>query len=96
MSSAEVLLIIAAFDGGFNGDVPDKEIGVEILSSTEAIYTLTHWVDGVRTDTVEQYRLALVEETYVPPVVPGGEGEMSEVTPEAPEEAAPALEEPTL
>jgi len=74
MSSAQVLLIVASLDGGFNGDVPDKEIGVEIVSETEAIYTLTHWADGVRTDTVEQYRLTLAPEMYVPPVDPFPEG----------------------
>ena len=70
MSSAEVLGIVASLDGGFNGEVINKEIGVEIVSDTEAIYTLRHWVDGEPTDIVEQYRLTLVEEEYTTPPAP--------------------------
>lgn len=70
MSSSQVLGIIASLDGGFNGEVIDKEIGVEIVSDTEAIYTLRHWVDGEPTEVVEQYRLTIVaEEHTAPPVI---------------------------
>jgi hypothetical protein len=61
MSSAQVLLIIASLDGGFNGDVPGKQIDVEIISDTEAIYTLTQFVNDVPTDQVERYALTLTE-----------------------------------
>lgn len=65
MSSAQVLSIIASVHGGHNGEVPGRQIGVEILSDTEAIYSLTHW--DVETDSpavpsvVERYALTLVE-----------------------------------
>lgn len=61
MSSAQVLLIIASLDGGFNGDVPGKQIDVEIISDTEAIYKLTQFVNDVPTDQVERYMLTLTE-----------------------------------
>lgn len=61
MSSAQVLSIIASLDGGFNGDVPGKQIDVQILSDTEAIYTLTQFVNDAPTDQVERYALTLVE-----------------------------------
>jgi len=61
MSSAQVLSIIASLNGGFNGDVPGKQIQVEILSDTEAIYSLTQFVNDAPTDQVERYALTLVE-----------------------------------
>ncbi|WKW85415.1 hypothetical protein SEA_MILANI_23 [Microbacterium phage Milani] len=71
MSAPEVLSIIASLNGGFNGNVPGKEIQVQIVSDTEAIYTLRQWVDDAPTDQVEAYRLSLVEFTPEPdePVV---------------------------
>jgi len=69
MSAAEVMSIIASLDGGFNGDVPNKEIDVTVVSPTEAIYVLHHWENGVRSGEGEQYRLTLVEETFIPPVI---------------------------
>ncbi|MBW1640482.1 hypothetical protein G3H63_15565 [Microbacterium resistens] len=57
MPSREVLSIIASLDGGFNGEVYTKQIGVEIVSDTEAIYTLTCVTD--EPPTVERYRLQL-------------------------------------
>lgn len=74
MSAAEVMSIIASLDGGFNGEVPNKEIDVIVHSATEATYVLHHWANGVRSGTGEQYHLTLVEETYVPPVDPFPEG----------------------
>ncbi|QCQ57464.1 hypothetical protein SEA_SUCHA_19 [Microbacterium phage Sucha] len=70
MSAPEVLSIIASVNGGFNGDVLGKQIGVEIVSDTEAIYTLRHWVDDAPTSTVEHYRLSLVEFTPDEPEEP--------------------------
>lgn len=61
MSSAQVLHILTTLNGGFNGDVPGKQINVEILSDTEAIYQLTQFVDDRPTDQVERYALTLVE-----------------------------------
>lgn len=61
MSSAQVLSIIASLNGGFNGDVPGKQIQVEIISDTEAIYTLTQFVNDAPTDQVERYALTLTE-----------------------------------
>lgn len=61
MSSAQVLTIIASFNGGFSGEVPGKQIDVEVVSDTEAIYTLTQFVNDVPTDQVERYALTLVE-----------------------------------
>lgn len=61
MSSAQVLHILTTLNGGFNGDVPGKQINVEILSDTEAIYTLTQFVNDRPTDQVERYALTLVE-----------------------------------
>ncbi|UVT31309.1 hypothetical protein SEA_MARCIE_45 [Microbacterium phage Marcie] len=79
MSSAQVLSIIASLDGGFNGDVPGKQIDVQILSDTEAIYTLTQFVNDVPTDQVERYALTLVE---LPPLpVDPDEGAASTVEP---------------
>lgn len=80
MSSAQVLSIIASLDGGFNGDVPGKQIGVEIVSDTEAIYTLQQWENDQPTDQIEAYRLTLVEFTLEAPPAP---------------EAAVSPEEPT-
>lgn len=78
MSSAQVLLIIASLDGGFNGDVPGKQIDVEIISDTEAIYTLTQFVNDVPTDQVERYMLTLTE---IPVEVPEPEEEPAEEVP---------------
>ena len=61
MTSQQVLGIIASLNGGFNGEVPGKQIGVEILSPNEAIYTLTEWENDAPTDRVEHYRLTLTE-----------------------------------
>ncbi|QNJ55539.1 hypothetical protein SEA_PHINKY_47 [Microbacterium phage Phinky] len=82
MSSSQVLLIIASLDGGFNGDVLGKRIGVEILSESEAIYTLTQYVDDQPTDQVERYLLTLTE---LPP---------EPVEPEEPAAAEPPVEMP--
>lgn len=66
MPSREVLSIIASLNGGFNGDLPNKQIGVEIVSDTEAIYTLTEWVIGdggalVEKVGVERFQVTLTE-----------------------------------
>lgn len=66
MSSAQVLHILATLNGGFNFDVPGKQINVEILSDTEAIYTLTQFIDDRPTDQVERYALTLVELPALP------------------------------
>ncbi|UDL15414.1 hypothetical protein SEA_PEPE25_39 [Microbacterium phage Pepe25] len=67
MASSDVLTILAASQGGFNMDVPGKQIGVEILSDTEAIYTLGHHVSDQPTGYVERYALTLVE---LDPILP--------------------------
>lgn len=72
MSSREVLSIIASLDEAFNGDVPNKQIGVEVVSDTEAIYTLTEWVvgdGGALTEKVgvERFRVTLEELPVEPP-----------------------------
>lgn len=61
MSSAQVLTIISSLNGGFNWDVPGKQIHVEILSDTEAIYTLRQFVNDQPTNEIERYSLTLVE-----------------------------------
>ncbi|QUE25336.1 hypothetical protein SEA_FIZZLES_41 [Microbacterium phage Fizzles] len=86
MSSAQVLSIIASLDGGFNFDVPGKQIGVDIVSDTEAVYTLTQWAEDSHghwnpTDQVERYALTLVP---LPDEEPGD--------PDEPAAAAPAAE----
>lgn len=72
MSSAQVLTIIASVDGGHNGEVRDRQIGVEILSDTEAIYSLIHWDTEndrpVTPTVVERYSLTLAE---LPPLPEG-------------------------
>lgn len=45
-TSRNVLDIIASLDGGYNGDLPGYQIGVDITSDTEATYTLTHTHDA--------------------------------------------------
>lgn len=57
MSAAEVMSIIASLDGGFNGEAYTKQIGVDIISDTEAEYTLTCVADTP--PTVERYHLTL-------------------------------------
>lgn len=59
MSSQEVLSIIASLNGGFNGDVPGKQIGVQITGDAEAVYTLQRWEGQTPTDDVEYYHLTL-------------------------------------
>ncbi|AWN07746.1 hypothetical protein HOT31_gp075 [Microbacterium phage Hendrix] len=61
MSSQEVLTIIASLNGGFNGEVLGKQINVEILSPTEAIYTLKYFENNQPTGESERYALTLVE-----------------------------------
>ncbi|QNJ55966.1 hypothetical protein SEA_RASPUTIA_76 [Microbacterium phage Rasputia] len=64
MSSAQVMTIISSLNGGHNGEVPGRQIFVEVLSDTEAVYKLVHW--DVNTDApaipsvIERYALTLV------------------------------------
>lgn len=42
-TSADVLLIIASLDGGFNGDVPGYQANIDVTSPTTATHTLTKY-----------------------------------------------------
>ncbi|UAJ16124.1 hypothetical protein SEA_RIKSENGUPTA_33 [Microbacterium phage RikSengupta] len=70
MSSAQVLTIIASLHGGHNGEVRDRQIGVEVTSDTTAIYSLIHWDTEndapVVPRVVERYALTLVELPSLP------------------------------
>ncbi|QJD53428.1 hypothetical protein QDW38_gp19 [Microbacterium phage Lynlen] len=75
MASSDVLLIVASLHGGFNGDVPGKMIDVQIVSDTEAIYSLHTYINGGTTPTgeIERYTLTLEPLEYVPPGFPDTE-----------------------
>uniref|UniRef100_A0AAU8EFW8 Minor tail protein n=1 Tax=Microbacterium phage Judebell TaxID=3230835 RepID=A0AAU8EFW8_9CAUD len=64
MSAAQVLSIIASLHGGHNGEVRDRQIGVEITGDTTAIYSLIHWNTEADAPVVprveERYALTLV------------------------------------
>lgn len=70
MSASQVMSIIASVSGGHNGEVPGRQIFVEILSDTEAIYSLRHW--DTETDSpavpevIERYALTLAPLPSVP------------------------------
>jgi hypothetical protein len=83
MTARDVLNIISSLHGGFNGDVPGKQIGVERTSDTEAIYSLTLWGPNGPTDMVERYRL-----TLEPIESPPGQPDTDTDTEAAPDEGA--------
>ncbi|WKW84908.1 hypothetical protein SEA_SALLYK_42 [Microbacterium phage SallyK] len=71
MSAAQVLSIIASLHGGHNGEVRDRQIGVEITGDTTAIYSLIHWNTEADAPVVprveERYALTLVALPDLPP-----------------------------
>lgn len=73
-TSSDVLLIIASLHGGFNGDVPGQQIGVQILSDTEAVYSLATYVNDAPTGEVTRFALTLEPLSYTPPGNPYGRG----------------------
>ncbi|QKO02792.1 hypothetical protein SEA_KELCOLE_39 [Microbacterium phage Kelcole] len=86
MSSAQVMSIIASVSGGHNGEVPGRQVFVEVLSDTEAVYSLVHWDTTTDAPLVpevrERYALTLVE---LPPLP---------VEPEEPAATEPPVELP--
>ncbi|WNT45293.1 hypothetical protein SEA_BABYDOTZ_40 [Microbacterium phage BabyDotz] len=77
MSSAQVMSIIASVSGGHNGEVPGRQVFVEVFSDTEAVYSLVHWDTEADAPLVpevrERYALTLVELPPLPPEEPEDE-----------------------
>ena len=57
MSAPEVLAVIASLDGGYNGELLNKRLGVQITGETTAIYTLTD--ESVDPPTVETFSVVV-------------------------------------
>lgn len=86
MSSAQVLSIIASVSGGHNGEVPGRQVFVEVLSDTEAVYSLVHWDTEADAPLVpevrERYALTLVK---LPPLPPEDPEEEAATLPDEPQ-----------